>query len=75
MLSRLLVPLQYLYLCWRAEKLAEKAGTVGPGHVRAMERAEAAAAGVETLQIRFQEVTDWVDAKRHRDAMRAQLSA
>lgn len=75
MLSRLLVPLQYLYLCWRAERLVAKAGVKGAGHPRAMARAEAAAAGVETLQIRFRHVTDWVDARRQRDAMRSQLSA
>ncbi len=75
MLSRLLVPLQYLYLCWRTEQLAAKAGRMGPGHARAMQRAEAAAEGVETLQIRFPQVTDWVDARRHRDALRAHLSA
>lgn len=80
MLSPLLVPLQYLYLSWRAERLtarAADAGKAGRGraHVSLMRRAETAIARVETLQVRFPSVTDWVDERRRRGAMRARLAA
>lgn len=75
MLARILVPLQYLYLCWRAEKLAIKAGRKGPGHVRAMARAEAASASVETLQIRFREITYKIDNRRRNALARSHMAS
>lgn len=80
MLSPLLVPLQYLYLTWRAESLTVKAGKAGKAgrdraHVSLMRRAENAIARVETLQVRFPSVTDWVDERSRRGAMRARLAA
>ena len=75
MLARILVPLQYLYLFWFAEKMIARAYKSGPGHVKAIRRAERAVVQVEDLQQRFPEVTDWIDDRRQRDAIRNRKSS
>lgn len=70
MLARILVPLQYLYLFWFAEKMIARANASGPGHEKEIRRAERAVVAVEDLQQRFPDVTDWIDDRRQRDAIR-----
>lgn len=70
MLARILVPLQYLYLFWFAEMMIARAYASGPGHIKAIRRAERAVVQVEDLQQRFPEITDWIDDRRQRDAIR-----
>jgi len=75
MLARILVPLQYLYFFWLAEKKIALAYKSGPGHLKALRRAERAVVQVEDLQQRFPEVTDWIDDRRQRDAIRNRASS
>ena len=73
----ILVPLQYLFLIWRAEKLlAETQKSANyPAHRNKLAKAQEAVVKVEILQKRFPSVTDWVDVRRRRDALRNQISA
>lgn len=75
MLDRILVPLQYLYFFWLAEKKIARAYASGPGHTKAICRAERAVVQVEDLQQRFPAVTDWIDDRRQRDAIRNRAPA
>ena len=73
----ILVPLQYLFLIWRAEKLlaeTQKSANL-PAHRAKLAKSQEAVVKVEILQKRFPAVTDWVDVRRRRDALRNQISA
>ncbi len=73
----ILVPLQYLFLIWRAEKLLAETqkSANSPAHRNKLAKAQEAVVKVEILQKRFPSVTDWVDVRRRRDALRNQISA
>lgn len=72
-MSWLLVPLQYLFSTWRAEKaMAEAfAAAESPKHRSLLKRAQRYQEEVESLQVRFPDVTNKVDGIRQRDALRA----
>lgn len=77
-MSWLLVPLQYLFAYWRAERLLAIAGRSAgqpARHSRYLSRAQGAVREVELLQMRFPAVTSWIDAKRRRSALEAKLSS
>lgn len=77
LLSWSLVPLQYLFLRWKAEKELHKAATEKrPGaHARAVRRSMAATIRVEVMQMRFPKVTDRIDEMRHRDMVQESYKA
>lgn len=71
----LLVPLQYLYLIWRAQlytaKAAAAAGT--KKHLRYLNKASEAAVAAEMMQHQFPQVTNWIDIRRNAEALRFAL--
>jgi hypothetical protein len=73
----MLVPLQYLFLRWKAEKELQKAKTEkNPGaHARAVRRSMAATVRVELMQMRFPDVTDRIDTIRNRDVVQESYKA
>lgn len=76
MIAWLLVPLQYLFLRWRAENLLGRAQKArGRAHGRLMDRGRAALAQVEAMQKRFPAVTERMDESKRRKAMLQQISA
>lgn len=72
-----LVPLQYLFSTWKAESLIARAASAKKGatHRQQLYKAEAAVLAVEVLQRRFPKVTDAIDARRRRYALRAQIES
>lgn len=76
-MSWILVPLQYLFLRWKAEKELQKAAAEkNPGaHARAVRRSMAATVSVELMQSRFPAVTDRIDAIRNRDVIQESYKA
>lgn len=74
-MSWILVPLQYLFLIWRAKRymaLAERHGA-GPKHARYIKKAVDATVDCEAMQIRFPAVTHWIDLRRTEEAFRFQM--
>ena len=71
-MSWLLVPLQYLFVIWRAQtyivKAAAAAGT--RKHNGYLKKAAAATLAAETMQRRFPAVTNWIDIRRNQEALR-----
>lgn len=76
-MSWILVPLQYLFLLWKAEKeLGKAAAKAEPGaHARAVRRSMSAVERVETMQMRFPAVTDRIDTVRRRNLMQESYKA
>ena len=76
MIAWLLVPLQYLFLRWRAENLVGRAHAArGRDHRRLVRRACRAIQRVEEAQLRFPAVVDRIDRAIRRDALRAHVAS
>jgi hypothetical protein len=76
-MSWILVPLQYMFLRWKAEKLQAKASSSKEAHVhaRALRGAMKATEAVELMQARFPKVTDRIDEMRRRDLIQESYKA
>lgn len=76
MIAWLLVPLQYLFMRWRAENILGRAQKAkGYSHGRLMDRGRKAVAAVEAMQLRFPAVTDRIDEKLRRHAQRERIAS
>jgi dsRNA-specific ribonuclease len=71
----LLVPLQYLFLIWRAQSLIAKAANAAGTrkHPSYLRKATNAVIAAEILQRRFPQVTNWIDIRRNEEALRFEL--
>lgn len=71
----LLVPLQYLFIIWRAQRFISKASTAAGTrrHAAYLSRAAKAVIAAEVLQRRFPQITNWIDIRRNEEALRFEL--
>jgi hypothetical protein len=71
----LLVPLQYLFIIWRAQRFIAKATAAAGtrGHAGYLNKAAKAVIAAEVLQRRFPRVTNWIDIRRNEEALRFEL--
>ncbi len=76
-MSWILVPLQYLFLRWQADRLLQKtAAEKNPGaHSRAVRRSLRAVEKVEIMQMRFPAVTDRLDEMRRKEEIQESYKA
>lgn len=74
-MSYLLVPLQYLFLIFRAQQFIAKASNAAgtTRHERYLKKAAAATLEAEKLQRRFPNVTNWIDIRRNQEALRFEM--
>jgi hypothetical protein len=74
-MSWLLVPLQYLFLIWRAQTYTAKAAAAAGTrkHEKYLLKATEATLSAEVLQRRFPEVTNSIDIRRNQEALRFEL--
>jgi len=76
MLAWLIVPLQYLFMRWRAENLLGRAQkATGFQHGRLLNRSRKAVEEVEKMQLRFPGVTERLDNVTRRNALRQHISS
>ncbi len=71
----ILVPLQYLYLIWRAQANIAKAEAAAgkPQHNHLLKKAVKAIAACEAMQVQFPQVTNRIDIARNEEALRFEL--
>lgn len=71
----LLVPLQYLFVVWRAQRYIAKASAAAGTrkHAPYLKKATKAVIAAEILQRRFPHVTNWIDIRRNEEALRFEL--
>ncbi|AXK44102.1 hypothetical protein [Erythrobacter aureus] len=74
-MSWILVPLQYLYLIWRAQANIAKANAAAgkPNHNRLLKKAVKAINACESMQVQFPEVTNRIDIARNEEALRFEI--
>lgn len=74
-MTRLFVPLQYLFLRHRAETFIAKAAAAGgtSKHARYLMKATKAVAAVEVMQQRFPTITNGIDLRRNERALRFEI--
>lgn len=71
----ILVPLQYLFLIWRAQKFTRKAEAAAGSrkHNAYLRKAVAATMACEKMQEQFPSVTNWIDIRRNEEALRFEM--
>lgn len=71
----IIIPLQYLFLIWRAQTLTQKAeSSAGKrNHNARLRKAANAVIACETMQHRFPLVTSWIDMRRNEQALRLEM--